>query len=55
MQRCVMPSVASAAAELRWTTGHEMPLQTVHAQFELPHHCLSLTRALLFVAIALGD
>ena len=50
-----MPSVASAAAELRWTVSHEIPPQTVHAQFELTHHCLSLPRAQLLVAIALGD
>ena len=50
-----MPPVASAAAELRWTISHEMPHQTVHAQSELPHPCLSLTRDPLLVAITLGN
>ena len=47
--------VASAAAELGWTTSHEMPPQTVHAQLELPHHSLCFLRAQLLVAITMRD
>ena len=51
----MMPTVASAAAELRWTGSRGIPPQTIHAQFELPHRCLSLTRDQLPVAITLGN